>query len=325
MHWGTDLGEQTAATWDALAETSVPAVAYSTLDHPAPRSLVRQHAEGWRGRPSLSGHRDGRSWSPRFDLQAMDRTGEDQVTVKVVDPVAGLALQSELQMSSSGLLRLRHAVRNVGDGHYDVAELLGTLPLPARATQLLDLSGHWIRERHPQRHPLPLGAWVRENRRGRTGHDATIGLLAGTPGFGFRHGEVWAVHTAWSGNHVTYAERLPSGDAVLGGGELLLPGEVRLAPGESYVTPWICAAYSPEGLDGIRRTFHGHLRARPHHPRGDRPRPMTLNTWEALYLDHDADRLRALADAAAEIGVERFVLDDGWFRRRRDHTAGLGD
>ncbi len=78
--------------------------------------------------------------------------------------------------------------------------------------------------------------------RGRTGAAAPartrpLVLAAGTAGFGFRDGEVWAVHVAWSGNHVSYAERLANGAAVLGGGELLLPGEIRLAPGEEYTGP----------------------------------------------------------------------------------------
>ena len=65
------------------------------------------------------------------------------------------------------------------------------------------------------------------------------------------------------------------------------------------------------------------MRARPQHPR--RPRPVTLNTWEAVYFDHSLEKLTALADAAADVGIERFVLDDGWFSGRRDDTAGLGD
>jgi hypothetical protein len=83
------------------------------------------------------------------------------------------------------------------------------------------------------------------------------------------------------------------------------------------------ASWSDVGLDGMSRRLHEHLRARPAHPRT--PRPVTLNTWEAVYFDHALDRLRALADAAADLGVERFVLDDGWFGARRDDTAGLGD
>jgi len=168
-----------------------------------------------------------------------------------------------------------------------------------------------------------MGSWVRENRRGRTGHDATPAILAGANGFGFRTGEVWAVHVAWSGNHVTYAERVHEGRGVLGGGELLSSGEVILAAGETYESPWLYAAYSAAGIDGISAAFHGWLRARPSHP--VRPRPVVLNTWEAVYFDHDLARLRGLADVAARVGVERFVLDDGWFRHRRDDKAGLGD
>jgi alpha-galactosidase len=322
LHWGADLGDVPAAD---LALARAAAVATATLDEPAGSSLVREHAAGWPGRPTLSGHRNGTDWSASFALAELDRPGEGRVTVEGVDKAAGLRLRSELELSPAGLLRLRHTLRNDGEEPYTVNELSCALPIPAHATELLDLSGRWCRERHPQRHPLPLGSWLRENRRGRSGHDATLGLLAGTAGFGSRHGEVWAVHVGWSGNHRSYAERWPSGEGVLGGGELLFPGEVELAPGAEYATPWVYAAYSPRGLDGIAAAFHGHLRGRPGHLRPDRPRPVVLNTWEAVFFDHDLGRLKALADTAAELGVERFVLDDGWFRHRRDDTAGLGD
>ena len=78
-----------------------------------------------------------------------------------------------------------------GGAPYLVEQLAVSLPLPARAVELLDLTGRWCRERIPQRHQLPHGAWVREGRHGRTGHDATLVLAAGIPGFGFRSGEVW--------------------------------------------------------------------------------------------------------------------------------------
>ena len=75
--------------------------------------------------------------------------------------------------------------------------------------------------------------------------------------------------------------------------------------------------------DGLAAAFHDYLRSLPAHP--STPRPVTLNVWEAVYFDHDIDRLRMLADIAASIGVERYVLDDGWFHGRRDDNAGLGD
>jgi alpha-galactosidase len=86
--------------------------------------------------------------------------------------------------------------------------------------------------------------------------------------------------------------------------------------------PWLYGSYG-NGLDEAAARFHGHLRDRAGHPRT--PRPVTMNTWEAVYFGQRLDRLIALADAAAEVGAERFVLDDGWFRGRRDDHAGLGD
>jgi alpha-galactosidase len=194
--------------------------------------------------------------------------------------------------------------------------------VPPAATELLDLAGRWARERSPQRQPFAVGARVRDNRRGRTGADATLLLIAGTPGFGFRTGRAWGVHVAWSGNHRTLAERLSTGEAVLAGGELLLPGEVTLQPGQEYASPAMFASFG-HGLDEVSGRFHRYLRDR-RRPRR-RPRPVVINTWEAVEFDHDLDRLKRLAEAGARVGAERFVLDDGWFRNRRDDRAGLGD
>ena len=131
------------------------------------------------------------------------------------------------------------------------------------------------------------------------------------------------MHVAWSGNTVYRVERLPSGLTTIGGGELLLPGEIVLAPGESYIAPWVYLTAASDGLDSLAAQFHGYLRSLPAHPGS--PRPVSLNVWEAVYFDHDAAKLTALADLAAELGVERYVLDDGWFRGRRSDQAGLGD
>ena len=194
--------------------------------------------------------------------------------------------------------------------------------MPAEASELLDFAGRWGRERVPQRSPFRVGTHLRENRHGRTGADSAYLLHAGTPGFGFADGQVYAVHAAWSGNHVHYAERTFNGDRVLGGGELLLAGEVRLATGERYTSPWLYGAFGI-GLDAIARRFHAHLRSRPRPVSADRP--ITLNVWEAVYFDHDLEHLIDLAERAAKVGVERYVLDDGWFGARRHETAGLGD
>jgi alpha-galactosidase len=133
---------------------------------------------------------------------------------------------------------------------------------------------------------------------------------------------VYAVHTAFSGNHLHYAERTFSGIRLLGGGELLLPGEVRLERGETYTSPWIYGCFGT-GLDEVAGRFHRHLRSRSRQVSS--ARPVTLNVWEAVTFDHNLGRLVELAKRAGKIGVERFVLDDGWFGGRRHDEAGLGD
>ena len=174
--------------------------------------------------------------------------------------------------------------------------------------ETLDFGGRWSKEKVPQRQQIRVGSHRREGRQGRTGAGAAGILHAGVPGFGFGGGEVWGVHTAWSGNHVHYLDRVNEGITVLGGGELLLPGEVRLETGESYTSPWLYFAYG-DGLDALARRFHRLMRARPQHPAS--ARPMTLNVWEAVYFDHDLRLRLDLAERAAAIGVERYVLDDG--------------
>lgn len=320
VHWGAPLGELSEEDLTALADGVVSPIPPNAPGVPIPIALLPSARAGYPGRPGLRGHRSGVGWLPSLTLDKVAVAGSDAVfTLSGND----LSVVSTVELTPSGVLRLRHAVTNSGAEQYIVDGVEATLPVPPQATELLDFTGRWIREKHPQRRHFDMGSWVRESRRGRTGHDATPALLAGTAGFTFRTGEVWAIHVAWSGNHVTYGERVHEGRGVLGGGELLSSGEVLLAQGETYESPWLYAAYSKEGIDGTAEAFHRWLRARPSHP--TRPRPVVLNTWEAVYFDHDLKRLQGLADVAATVGVERFVLDDGWFRHRRDDTAGLGD
>ncbi len=332
IHWGADPGPLDADGLRDLVAGLAPAVPHSALDEPWPFTLLPGEPDGWSGRPGLAGHRDGAAVFPRLRLTAapdvQDDDGAAVVTVASADPAAGVAVTSVLRLEPSGVLRLRHTLTSTGEGTYTLDGLTTLLPVPARAGELLDLTGRWCRERSPQRKPFDHGTHARESRRGRTGHDATLLLLAGTPGFGFRHGEVWGVHVGWSANHLPLAERRPEGAGaggagVLGGGELLLPGEVRLGPGESYETPWVVFTYGRSGIDEASARVHRWMRARPGHPA--RPRPLTLNSWEAVYFEHGTDRVLPLVDAAARIGAERFVLDDGWFGSRRDDSRGLGD
>ncbi|MBG0560182.1 alpha-galactosidase [Actinoplanes aureus] len=313
LHWGADLGE---CDLETLADSAVPAIPPSSIDVPLRLSLLPSLEEGWTGRPSLSG-------TPAAGFRLVSAHSSDNTaSVRATSSDSSQEVITELEMSPEGVLRVRHRLTNHGTADVDLSGLDVLLPIPAEASELLDFTGLWSHERQPQRAPLRHGVWSRESRHGRPGHDDAFLMMAGRPGFDFRHGRVWAVHLAWSGDKRIWAERSALGYGVLGAGELLAPGEVRLAPGETYETPWLVAVFSDAGIDGLSDRLHPWIRASSA-PR--LPRPVVLNTWEAVYFDQDLPTLERLADAAAEVGVERFVLDDGWFTGRRDDKRALGD
>ncbi|MFC1413934.1 alpha-galactosidase [Streptacidiphilus sp. N1-12] len=338
LHWGQDLGDLSDADGAALSLTAEAAVLNNALDTPRRFTIWPTEADGWSGTPAQQGHRAGTGTTPRLRTTGVEhrqlQDGGGELVVHLVDEVADLGITVSYRLEPSGVLGVQAEVTSRADPQdpaaaapYDLADLCTLLPLPERAGEVLDFTGKWSRERSPQRRPLEFGSYSREVRRGKPGVDSPYLLAVGVPGFGFRQGEVWGLHIGWSGDQRYLVQRLPEGAgthaAVLGGGELLRAGEIRLGPGESHRTPVCWFAWSGQGLDGLADRFHRLLRDRPTHPRG--PRPLILNSWEAVYFDHDLDRLLRLADRAAEVGVERFVLDDGWFSGRRDDSAGLGD
>lgn len=321
VHWGPATGVLSAVELASLATAARPQRVSGGIDIPARLSLLPQEVFGWQGSPALVGQRASGGWASALSTSGV-LVEDSSLTVTADDPAGGLRLVTELALTAAGVLRQRHTLTNTGSTDYQVHQLSAVFPLPASATTVQDATGRHLKERTAQRRPLTVGAHVREGRRGRPGADATLLMLAGADSFGFRSGLVHGVHSAWSGNHRLSAERTITSDSFLTAGELLLPGEVVLAPGASHTTPWALGSWG-HGLDQLSARFHEDLRARENHPK--RPRPVTLNTWEAVYFDHDLDTLKKLADKAATVGMERFVLDDGWFLGRRDDTAGLGD
>lgn len=319
VHWGADLGDLSGAELSALADAAVPQRVSGGLDSPAPFSLVAVEADGWQHAPSLEGTHDRGTASERFTVESLESVDS---ALRVIASGARLRVTVDLEVDAAGLLTQRARVENLDERPFRLDRLELGFPLPATAREILDTTGHHLRERHPQRHALTIGEHVRSSRRGRPGADSTLLLAVGTPGFGWEHGLVHGVHLGWSGNTALRAERTPEGVSLLAAGELLRPAEVELAQGESYETPVAYGSWG-DGLTALQARFHASVRSRAQHPAT--PRPVTLNTWEAVYFDHDLARLTALAERAARIGVERFVLDDGWFLGRRDDTTGLGD
>ncbi|NUJ86693.1 alpha-galactosidase [Plantibacter sp. MCCC 1A11337] len=331
-HWGAAV-DADDLEWLAAATAAVRGDLVDGSDAPYEPSLLPEHASGWSGLPGLRAHRAGTAWSSRFDVVSVEvdraafpagevrQCGAALVEVTAVDDQTGIALLVAIELTPSGLLRTRVMVTNRGDDLLEIEGVVPALPIPTSAREILDFAGRWGNEKLPQRLPVTTGTHLRESRHGRPGLDATGVTAIGTPGFDSRAGDVWLCHVGWSGNHTIGVERT-DGHLAFRGGELLLPGEVRLGPGEDHRTPWVYGAYGV-GLDAASSRYHRWLRSTSRAAR--RPRPVTLNVWEAVLFDHDLEVLTELATRAAAIGVERYVLDDGWFRGRHDDTRGLGD
>lgn len=335
LHWGADLGPLDGATVAALLATADAAVLNNSPDEPRTFSLWPTDFEGWLGTPAQEGHAGGTAATPRPRLVGTDCQADGEsggiLSFDLIDEVTAMRGSLRLVLDSSGVLAVDMSVERAGspDGAspYVLGGLTALMPLPERATRILDFAGKWCRERSPQYGPIQFGSHVRRSRRGKPGHDAPYLVVAGTAELDFGHGEAWATHLAWSGDAQYVVERLAEGagvfSSVLGTGEALRPGEIILHEGERYDAPTALFIWSGEGLDGLARRLHRRKRSRPGHPTS--PRPLTLNTWEAVYFDHDLERLTGLAARAARVGVERIVLDDGWFRGRRNDGVALGD
>ena len=307
----------------AAPALAAPPARVSGMDDPPPEAtLLPTGAFGFFGWPALQGHRDGRD----FTLLLSDWRGEATpggIVLRGRDALAGIDLALHVAGFASGVFTFRAEVTNRGHEAYALDRCMaGSVVVPGGADRLLAYAGGWGREFHLVEEPLGLGTWLRESRRGRTSHDRSPTLFLAEP-----DGAAWGFHLGWSGNHLLAVDPLDDGRRLVHAGELFEPGEMRLAPGDTYASPTLHWTRQAGGLAAVGAAFRAHLRADVlAWPGGaPRPRPVTLNSWEGNYFRHDLDGLVAQAEAAAALGVERFVLDDGWFGRRDDDTSSLGD
>ena len=324
VHWGKKI-----APLDINAEKALSAAVHKPHFHGgldvAPRNLVlREHSRGFIGHPSLRGHRAGTAASNRFILQSTSQK-DQSLTAIFFDAIAQLEVELTYSLTPSDVLLIDGKVTNKGTSDYFLEHFLYWLPLAEQADQVLDFFGHWTKERQPQRRDIAYGLTSREGFEGRSGHDYTITQIALNSSTNFRGGQAWSLAMAWSGNNIHHVERLIDGSKAIGAGEYLLPGEVILKAGESYIAPRAVASFSDSGLDGLTQNHYDWIRSRTNHITKVRPRPLTLNMWEAVYFNHSFEGIKKIVDKAAEIGVERVVLDDGWFGSRRNDRLGLGD
>lgn len=336
--WRIDAGAQTLvlATWGGVPETvywglalhdteDIAALAAATrhdltggmLDRLPPLSLC-PHAE-FQGQPGLSvAHADGTPVHPAFTFSdALQKDGH----LRLVSCDGALTLTHTIQAHATGVLVLQTRLQS---DHPIRVHWLAAPVLPAlQSGHMIDLHGKWTREFHLNPVQWAPGIRLREARTGRSGHEHPPYLILADTGCTNTAGAALALHYAWSGGHRMVAEELPDGRRQVQFGH---PTGAETRLGTDFATAELIVAGSSTGLNGIGATFQHDIRERVvTWPDPARPRPVHYNCWEAVYFKHELASLTAIADRAAAIGAERFVLDDGWFGRRDDDTTSLGD
>jgi len=324
LYWGKRIAELKPNQFEQFELSQRRIVPQARLDHDVPLTLCPELGRGSFGSSGIEGHRNGLASMPRLEYLSHTQQG-NQVEILCQDGTAQLSLLIRLNLDLSGTLSKQITLTNLAKQEYTLNKLALTLPVPRRAQELESYHGRWSREFQAHRQTIEHGSWGVENRRGRTSHEYFPGCLLGSSNFSEQQGEVWGFHLAWSGNHQWRADVKSDGRRLLQAGEWLIPGEVILAQGKCYTTPELLATYSPKGINGIRQTFHRYVREQVLSFDSRKVRPVHLNTWEGIYFDHDPEYICQMATQAAAIGVERFIIDDGWFKGRNDDKSSLGD
>jgi alpha-galactosidase len=313
---GEDLAALDAATTRARHE--------SQPDVPPIAGLLPEAKGGLLTSPAILVRRGGRQLATDLRCAAWQNSGA-AIILTLRDETAGIAAQLHWQIGAGDVVRCHTALTNLGAAPLEIEHLASlALPVPRRFAELTSYAGRWASEMQESRRAMAPDGLHRQSRGGKPGFDGGNWLLLHGAGE-----ECLAAHLAWSGDFATHLECDTSGAsdsaAVLQLAASWQPGEVVLAPGEAFETPEAVFTIAAD-RSALGQAFHACLRAEILPARARWPeRKVHLNSWEALGFNLSEPALIALADNAAALGIERFVLDDGWFAGRRDDTTSLGD
>ena len=324
LYWGKRLG---AGDQFPAATQMPPAAAFDLPITTTPQEFV-----GWGGglnvEPDLKitfpdGNRD-------LALQYMSHTIAGQ-TLRIVMKDVSREVYVTLDYTAdgaTGILRRSAEIQNRTNAPFIIEQVsAATWNLP-RGTdyRLRYLTGRWAAEWTVQERAVQPGKTVLESRRGTTGAQNNPWFAIDHAGTGSESGSVWFGALGWSGSWQMTIEQDQLQQVRVSGGQSSFDFSYRLGKGETFKTPPFYGGFSNEGIGGASRLLHRFEvdTLLPHAPK-PRLRPVLYNSWEATEFRVDETGQMALAEKAASIGVERFVMDDGWFGQRKDDHAGLGD
>ena len=227
----------------------------------------------------------------------------------------------------SDIITRRVVLRNNAEDSLTIRKLLSmSVDMPNNDFNIITLDGGWIKEAHKHVRQLSYGIYVNSSTTGSSSNRHNPGFLLATKTATESSGEVYGFNLVYSGNHYGAVE-LSDQDIVrtqIGINPYCF--EWQLKTGAEFETPEAIMTYSGAGFNKLSKNFHDFINN--HIVRGEwknKERPTLLNNWEATFFRYNEAKLRALAKRAKKLGLELFVLDDGWFQGRDNDKAGLGD
>lgn len=254
--------------------------------------------------------------------------GDETLVIRLRDTVYDLFLELYYTVYSEADVITRRTVLINECGEPVVIRRLMSMMADLRdeGFKMLTLDGSWIKEANAHVRPVEYGVLVNSSVTGASSNRHNPGFILAERDADEDSGKVYGFNLVYSGNHFSCVEKSPMDIVRVQTGINPHCFEWELSAGEEFETPEAVMTFSGLGYNGMSRNMHRFVNE--HIVCGawkNRERPVLLNSWEAFFFDYNESRLLGLAKSAKELGIELFVLDDGWFSNRNDDRAGLGD
>lgn len=272
-----------------------------------------------KGKPGLKG-------LPSTYTNSVDEADTLRITLK--DNLKGVIVHLNYTVfNKTDAITRSVEVENGGDEKIKLLRIMSAaVDFPDMDYEILNLHGTWAKERMIERVPLMHGTQSVCSNRGASSHSENPFIALLSKNATETAGNAYGASFVYSGNFLAGAEVSPNDAARLFIGLNPFNSGWLLEPGESFTAPEAVLVYSSDGIGGMSRIYHDLYRnnlCRGKYKNAERP--ILINNWEATYFDFNEEKLVNIAKKAKEIGVELFVLDDGWFGKRNDDCSSLGD
>lgn len=257
----------------------------------------------------------------------IDSPEDAQTLILVLRDVSGVKLELFYTIfRDSSLIARSVRVINQSEQLVTVQKAMSAqIDFPMESLELMHFEGSWGRERMVVREPIHRGIKIVDSKRGTSSHQENSSILLVKPNTDEFTGEVYGLSLIYSGNHEFLIEKDQYQQTRVMAGINAHLFAWPLSVGESFQTPELLMNYSNQGMNQQSQDFHRFIQKHLVRSFATTDRPILLNNWEATYFDFDEEKLLNLADQAKKLGIELFVLDDGWYGKRNSDTTSLGD